>query len=253
MSCWPRNWQRSGSPWWRVEGGDARLKREYAISAVGKLGVVLAEGRSARLVVDSSVSGVTSNTVLPNRSSNPTLSDVFSCMPLSDSLARLVALVLDVAKAHRRKQDRGLLCFRRRNVLYQCTTLNFGARVSSFFWARAAGLLVRLIHRLLRVRHSAQIYMWMTCSVCACLFLQCALTQKSFSDSVFFFARHFCRVAAPPMSWSALQGNSFGSRPCFGNFAVYTGSAVRRPAFTVAHYDCPGSALLGDATFQAVA
>ena len=83
-------------------------------------------------------------------------------MPLSDSLERLVALVLDVAKAHRRilirKQDRGLLCFRHKNVLYQCTTLNFGARVSSFYWARAAGLLVRLIHRLLRVRHSAKIY-----------------------------------------------------------------------------------------------
>ena len=48
-----------------------------------------------------------------------------------------------------------MLCFRHKNVLYQCTTLNFGARVSSFYWARAAGL---LIHRLLRVRHSAKIY-----------------------------------------------------------------------------------------------
>ena len=145
-----------------VPGGDDELRREFPVSAVGKLGVVLAEGRPPRLVVDSSVSGVTCHTVLPNRSCNPTLTDVFSSMPLSDSLERLVALVLDVAKAHRRilirKQDRGLLCFRHKNVLYQCTTLNFGARVSSFYWARAAGLLVRLIHRLLRVRHSAKIY-----------------------------------------------------------------------------------------------
>ena len=145
-----------------VPGGDDELRREFPVSAVGKLGVVLAEGRPPRLVVDSSVSGVTCHTVLPNRSCNPTLTDVFSSMPLSDSLERLVALILDVAKAHRRilirKQDRGLLCFRHKNVLYQCTTLNFGARVSSFYWARAAGLLVRLIHRLLRVRHSAKIY-----------------------------------------------------------------------------------------------
>ena len=145
-----------------VQGGDDELRSEFPVSAVGKLGVVLAEGRPPRLVVDSSVSGVTCHTVLPNRSCNPTLTDVFSSMPLSDSLERLVALVLDVAKAHRRilirKQDRGLLCFRHKNVLYQCTTLNFGARVSSFYWARAAGLLVRLIHRLLRVRHSAKIY-----------------------------------------------------------------------------------------------
>ena len=59
---------------------------------------MLAEGRPPRLVVDSSVSGVTSHTVLPNRSCNPTLTDVFSCMPLSDSLERLVALVLDSSR-----------------------------------------------------------------------------------------------------------------------------------------------------------
>ena len=145
-----------------VPGGDEELRRQYSVSAVGKLGVVLAEGRPPRLVVDSSVSGVTCHTALPNRSCNPTLTDVFSCMPLSDSLERLVALVLDVAKAHRRilirQQDRGLLCFRHKNVLYQCATLNFGARVSSFYWARAAGLLVRLVHKLIRVRHSAKIY-----------------------------------------------------------------------------------------------
>ena len=145
-----------------VPGGDEELRRKYSVSAVGKLGVVLSEGRPPRLVVDSSVSGVTCHTALPNRSCNPTLTDVFSCMPLSDSLERLVALVLDVAKAHRRilirQQDRGLLCFRHKNVLYQCTTLNFGARVSSFYWARAAGLLVRLVHKLIRVRHSAKIY-----------------------------------------------------------------------------------------------
>ncbi|CAE7236031.1 unnamed protein product [Symbiodinium sp. CCMP2592] len=145
-----------------VPGGDAELRRRYTRTAVGKLGVVLAEGRPPRLVVDSSVSGVTSNTALPNRSANPTLSDVFFCMPLSDSTERLVALMLDVAKAHRRilirALDRGLLCFRHRGKLYQCLTLNFGARVSSFYWARAAGLLLRLVHRIVRVRHSAQIY-----------------------------------------------------------------------------------------------
>ena len=145
-----------------VPGDDAELRRLYTVTAVGKLGLVLAEGRPPRLVVDSSVSGVTSITSLPNRSSNPTLADVFLSMQLSHSKERLVALILDVAKAHRRmlirSADRGLLCFRHRQKLYQCLTLNFGARVSSFYWACAAGLLVRLIRRLIRVRHSAQIY-----------------------------------------------------------------------------------------------
>ena len=45
-----------------VPGGDAELRRLYQYTAVGKLGLVLAPGRPPRLVVDSSVSGVTSNT-----------------------------------------------------------------------------------------------------------------------------------------------------------------------------------------------
>ena len=80
-----------------IPGGDSEKRRMYSVTAVGKLGVVLAEGRAPRLVVDSSVSGVTSNTSLPNSSANPTLADVFLSMPLSHSRERLVALILDVA------------------------------------------------------------------------------------------------------------------------------------------------------------
>ncbi|CAE7200873.1 nipblb [Symbiodinium sp. CCMP2592] len=66
-------------------------------------------------------------------------------VPVSDSRCQLVALS-------------GLLCFRHAGRLFQCITLNFGARVSSFYWARCAGLLMRLLRRLLRVRHSSWIY-----------------------------------------------------------------------------------------------
>ncbi|CAE7225121.1 unnamed protein product [Symbiodinium natans] len=145
-----------------VPGGDAELKRRYEHTAVGKLGVVLSEGRPPRLVVDSSISGVTEATHLPNRSANPTLLDIRRCLPISDARERLVALVLDVSKAHRRLKtlpaDQGLLCFRHRGRLYQCKTLNFGACASGFYWARVAGLLVRLVHRFWWVGHSALIY-----------------------------------------------------------------------------------------------
>ena len=131
-------------------------------TAVGKLGVVVTPDRPPRLAVDSSVSGVTSNTRLPNKAPNPSLSDVRKCMPLCPANESLAGLVLDVSKAHRRvrirSQDQGLLCFRHRDVLYQSVTLNFGARASGFYWNRVAGLLVRLAHRLWRVRHSALIY-----------------------------------------------------------------------------------------------
>ena len=142
-----------------VPGGDAKLRRRYSYTAVGKLGVVVAADRPPRLVVDSSVSGVTSNTHLPNKAPNPSLSDVRKCLPLCPANESLAGLVLDVSKAHRRvrirPQDQGLLCFRHRD---ESVTLNFGARASGFYWNRVAGLLVRLAHRLWRVRHSALIY-----------------------------------------------------------------------------------------------
>ena len=149
--------------WIRLVPGDvAYLRKTYTHCAVGKLGLVRSAGRSDRLVVDSSVSGVTDNTQLPNRSSNPTLNDVRSCLPLSDSAAPLSALVLDVSKAHRRilirPADQGLLCFHHRGQLYQCLTLNFGARASGFYWSRVSGLLVRLLHRLVWLDHSMMIY-----------------------------------------------------------------------------------------------
>ena len=99
-----------------VPGGDSELRRAYTHTAVGKLGVVVSPDRPPRLVVDSSISGVTSNTALPNKAPNPNLSDVRRCLPFCPSHQQLVALVLDVSKAHRRirirPQDQGLLCFR---------------------------------------------------------------------------------------------------------------------------------------------
>ncbi|CAE6954665.1 LRRC45 [Symbiodinium sp. KB8] len=145
-----------------VPGGLPALKRQYDRSAVGKLGLVKAPDRDPRLVVDGSVSGVTAHTHLPNKSANPTITGLRRCLPCRTSLERLFALILDVSKAHRRilirPADRGLLCFFHRRRLYQCLTLNFGARASGYYWARVAGLLSRLLHRLLFVRHALLIY-----------------------------------------------------------------------------------------------
>ena len=79
-----------------IPGGDEELRRTYkTCTGVGKLGVVLAPGRAPRLVVDSSISGVS-----PNCSANPPLMDVRRSIPLSDSLEQLVALVSSSAHPH---------------------------------------------------------------------------------------------------------------------------------------------------------
>ena len=72
-----------------VSGGLPALKRQYSRSAVGKLGLVKAPDRDPRLVVDSSVSGVTAHTHLPNKSANPTITGLRRCLLCRTSLERL--------------------------------------------------------------------------------------------------------------------------------------------------------------------
>ena len=78
------------------------LKSKYDRVAIGKLGVVIAEGGSPRLVVDSSISNITSNTVLPNHMLLPRISDIMACTPLGMATDQIIQLTLDVSKAHRR-------------------------------------------------------------------------------------------------------------------------------------------------------
>ena len=70
-----------------VPGGLSELQESYIRTAVGKLGAVLAEGRSPRLVVDSSISNVTSNTIIPNHMMLPRISDVLACAPVANGTA----------------------------------------------------------------------------------------------------------------------------------------------------------------------
>ena len=141
-----------------VPGGTAELQKQYSRTAVGKLGVVIAEGRSPRLVVDSSVSNVTANTVIPNHMTLPRISDVMDCAPANMAKQQMIQLTLDVSKAHRRilisSQDGGMLCFHANGRLYRCITLNFGARASGWYWGRVAGLMVRTSHALLSHGHA---------------------------------------------------------------------------------------------------
>ena len=75
--------------------------------------------------------------------------------------------------------------------LYQCLTLNFGARASGFCWARVAGLLVRLTHKFWWLSHSALIY------VDDIL----ALLEKSFAPLMASLLVVLLQVLRVPMSW----------------------------------------------------
>ena len=141
-----------------VPGGLAQLQKDHAHTAIGKLGLVCADNRAPRLVVDSTVSGVTQNTSIPNRMLLPKITDVLQAAPMHHSALQMTAFTLDVSKAHRRikiaTSDQGLLCFWYQGVLFKSLTLNFGARASGYFWSRVAGLMVRTFHHMLHVRHA---------------------------------------------------------------------------------------------------
>ena len=140
----------------------ADIQSEFPQVALGRLGLVLAEGRSARLVVDSSISGVTSSSAIPNCISNPRIEDVSACAPSYVPPDPWVGASIDVKKAHRRmliaKQERALLAFSFQGRYFISNCLNFGARASSWYWSRLAGSLLRLSHHIIFLKHLLWVY-----------------------------------------------------------------------------------------------
>ena len=106
-----------------VVGCEEELKKRFPQVAIDILNLVLAPNRSPCLVVDSSISGVTAHTCIPNRMCLPRISDVISTGPDAPALNSCVLLTLDVAKAHRRikihADDGGLLCFHFQSRLFR--------------------------------------------------------------------------------------------------------------------------------------
>ena len=135
----------------------SEIQSKFTSVAVGKLGLVVAEGRSPRLVVDSSISGVTAASKIPNRIQNPRVADVEACAPSCLGAEPWLAVALDVRKAHRLMKiarcDQALLAFSFEGRFFTSKTLNFGARASAFWWARLAGTLLRLSHKIVWVSH----------------------------------------------------------------------------------------------------
>lgn len=79
-----------------VPGSIPELQSQFSRTAIGKLGVVIAPGRSPRLVVDRSISNVTANTVLHNHMMLPRISDVHQCAPGGMAQQQRIQLTLDV-------------------------------------------------------------------------------------------------------------------------------------------------------------
>ena len=167
--------------------------------ALGKLGVVCADNRDPRLVLDSTICGMNGRCHLPEKQRLPNLRHVSfflsTCPPLQDQWQ---GASIDIKAAHKRmlirEDERGALLFQFEKRLYAYRTANFGAKTSG----RVSGALLRLIHKLLYFRHAAWVY------VDDFLFLfpsKTALIQ-------FTLAILLLRILGPPLSWKKLEFDS---------------------------------------------
>ncbi|CAE7730100.1 unnamed protein product, partial [Symbiodinium sp. KB8] len=132
-------------------------------TAIGKLNVVIAEGRDPRLVLDNTVCGLNPAVHIPERVALPTASDVQRTFLAEDCYAQQTALSIDFKAAHKcnkvHPSEHGTLLFRQGTALYYYTVCHFGARFSAYWWQRTGGLILRSMHALLgRYPHKAWLY-----------------------------------------------------------------------------------------------
>ena len=130
--------------------------------SVGKLGVALSDGRPPRLVVDSSVCGLNSRCIIPEKSTLPTAKDVLRCFPLRQTSSEMMGLSLDIKSAHKRivlkESEWGLVGFSLDKKLFFYRVCPFGAVFSAAWWSRLGGWLLRCTHHLLWFSHAAFLY-----------------------------------------------------------------------------------------------
>ncbi len=131
--------------------------------ALGKLNVVFADGKDPRLVLDSTICGVNPRCHIPERVTLPMAADLRLATQPQDSHGAFIGASLDFKAANKqvkiRPEERGLLLFSHRDVLYHYKVCHFGARFSAYWWQRVGAFLMRHIHSLLSfMPHKAWLY-----------------------------------------------------------------------------------------------
>ena len=148
----------------QFDGTEADAKRRWPKgTAIGKLNVVIAQGRDPRMVLDSTICNLNPRCHLPERVQMPTAKDVQLTYSHRDPHGYWHGLSLDFKAAHKacvvREDERGTLLFRHQHKLYYYKVCHFGARFSSFWWQRLGSVIHRTLHRLLSHRpHRSFLY-----------------------------------------------------------------------------------------------
>ena len=116
---------------------DTALHRWPQGIAIGKLNVVLAEGKDPRLVLDSSICQVNKRRTLPERVALPLASDVKLAHMADDPVGAFIGASFDFKAAYKQIQvipeEHGLLLFAHQGALYHYRVCHFGGRFSAYW------------------------------------------------------------------------------------------------------------------------
>ena len=194
-------------------GRSAVAQHWPAGSAIGKLNIVTAEGKEPRLVLDSTVCNANIARKVSEKVSLPSNLDVHRTFSSDDAFGRWVALSLDFKAAHKsikvQAKEHGCLLFESAGRLYHYVVCHFGAKFSAYWWQRAGGQLLRIVHALLATfSHRAWLY------VDDLLALLCKHSMPQQVTVITFFLA--CINA--PISWKKAQ---------LGNIVTWCGWTLR--------------------------
>ena len=121
--------------------------------AVGKLNIVIAEGRDPRLVLDSAVCNANTLCRIPEHVALPSAHEVMRSFQHGDAYGEWIGIALDFKAARKTVKvkhcEQGTLLFEVAEQLYHYTVCHFGAKFSAYWWARLGALLTRTAHALL--------------------------------------------------------------------------------------------------------
>ena len=129
--------------------------------AVGRMGLICEDenGDKWRLVYDATISGVNPLVMLPEKCELPGIQDLMGILSSGNVGDDLIGLKIDVKSAFRRIKIKASE-FQKNVVVingkfYFYKTLPFGCKASAYWWQRIAGLVHRILHKILSNWHHA--------------------------------------------------------------------------------------------------
>ena len=147
-----------------VPGGLIGLQQQFGADlAVGKLGIIMREGKDDRLIGDSRASLASPAAKFSERMEVPSLYHFGAALSrLQSKPSDWCLMSLDIRGAHKTIRtdpaDIGFSAFMFQDRAFVYLVNHFGASWSAYWWSRLSAMLIRMVHFLLRHKHIAGVY-----------------------------------------------------------------------------------------------